>query len=246
MRGGQSMAQARVSVIGAVVLLLVAACSGGEEKKQVEASRSSLTAVSRPIVDIVPAASIGKDGRPVDPALVFAPEAALITVVAQVGEVTGSPLEITWSQVTDKGEKELFTHTVEVASFEAAYSVGKSPGRLTAGTYRVEASLEGESRSTQFEVAAPEETGAAGAGAASGPPASGDSGAVGPPVDPAAGASETNVVTFVDYAPVDPNASRIQVSVLAGVRGGGGRVDVKAAMGGNTRTVSFPTDAGGP
>jgi len=127
------------------VLLLAAACTGGEEE---EGPRSSLALVSRPIVDIVPAASIGEDGQPVDPALVFAPDAPLITVVAQVGEVTGSPMDITWSQVTDEGDQELFTHTVEVASFDAAYSVGESPGELIPGTYRVEATLEGESLST--------------------------------------------------------------------------------------------------
>ena len=157
------------------MLLLAASCtgedSGGKEK---QGSQSSLTLVSRPIVDIVPAADIGKDGQPVDPALVFAPDTPRITIVAQVGEVTGSPMDITWSQVTDEGEVELFTHTVEVASFEAAYSVGKSPGTLTPGTYRVEATLEGESRSTQFEVEAPADTGATGQGATSGPPDSGD------------------------------------------------------------------------
>lgn len=236
------MDRERVPAFCAVVFLLAAACSGGEGK---ERPASPFRQVNRPIVDIVPAASIGEDGQPVDPALVFAPEAPQITLVAQVGEVTGSPMDITWSHVTDEGEVELFTHTVEVASFDAAYSVGESPGTLTPGTYRVEATLEGESLSTQFEVEAPAETGAAGEGATSGPPSSGDSGTVGPPVDPTAGPSETSLFTSVEWAPVDPNASSIKVFVLAGVPGGGGRVEVKATMGGSTRTVSFPTDEAG-
>lgn len=234
------MARVRVSVICAVVLLLAVACSGGEEKEKEKAPRSSLTAVSRPIVDIVPAASIGEDGQPVDPALVFAPNAPRITIVAQVAEVTGSPMDITWSQVTDKGEKKLFTHTVEVASFDAAYSVGKSPGTLTPGTYRVEATLEGESLSTQFEVEAPEGTDAAGESATSGPPASGDSGAVATPVsDVIQQSDEAGVFLAVFHSPVDPGASIITV-LLNGRALGGGRLEGKAMMGGSTRTVSYP------
>jgi hypothetical protein len=154
-------------------------------------------------------------------------------------------MDITWSQVTDEGEQDLFTHTVEVASFQTAYSVGESPGVLTPGTYRVEATLEGESLSTQFEVQAPEGTGSAGEGATSGPPTSGDSGAVGPPVLAPGGPSETSIFTLLEWGPVDPTASTIKVFVIAGVSGGGGRVEVEATMGGNTRTVSFPTDETG-
>lgn len=139
-------------------------------------------------------------------------------------------MDITWSQVTEEGEQELFTHTVEVSSFEAAYSVGENPGVLIAGTYRVEATLEGESRSTQFEVEAPEETAAAGQGATSAPPASGDSGAVATPVS---GLPEgSGVFIHVLEAPVDYGPPVIEVGVAAYLPGGGGRLDAKATMGG--------------
>lgn len=237
------MARVRVPVLWVVVVLLAAACSGAEEDEV--GPKASLTPVSRPIVDIVPAASIDEEGQPVDPTLVFAPDAPRITIVARAGEVTGSPMDITWSQVTDEGEQELFTHTVEVGSFDAAYSVGENPGTLTPGTYRVEATLEGESLSTQFEVEASGGAEAAGQGATSGPPSSGDSGAVGPPIAPGQGASGTALLTFLDYEPVDPNAARIQLMIIAGLEGGSGRVEAKATIGGNTRTVSFPTDEQG-
>lgn len=113
------------------------------------APRSSLTRVTRSIVGIIPAADIDEDGQPVDPALAFPADAPKITVVAQAGEVMDSPMDLTWYQVTEKGEQELFTHTVEVGSFDAAYSVGDSPGLLTPGTYRVEAVLEGQSQETR-------------------------------------------------------------------------------------------------
>lgn len=232
------MARVRVPVLW-VVVLLAAACSGAEEDEV--GPKASLTPVSRPIVDIVPAASIDEEGQPVDPTLVFAPDAPRITIVARAGEVTGSPMDITWSQVTDEGEQELFTHTVEVGSFDAAYSVGENPGTLTPGTYRVEATLEGESLSTQFEVEASGEAEAAGQGATSGPPSSGDSGAVGPPIAPGQ-VDETALFTFLNHEPVDPNAARIQLMIMAGLEGGSGRVEAKAGMGGGFRTLSFPTD----
>ena len=235
----------RVPVFFSLMLLLAASCSGGgsgEEEK--EGSQSSLTAVSRPIVDIVPAADIEKDGQPVDPALVFAPDAPRITVVAQVGEVTGSPMDITWFQVTDEGEEELFTHTVEVSSFEAAYSVGKSAGTLTPGTYRVEATLEGESLSTQFEVQAPEETGATGQGATSGPPSSGDSGAVATPASDPPQSGEASADFVVMWDPVDPDPPKITLVFSATLPGGDGSVEAQATMGGNTRSVSYALVAG--
>lgn len=231
-----------------VVVMLAAACTGsggaeGDRGSSDEPGGDPFTEVNRPIVAIVSAGSIDEDGQPVDPTLSFAPDVPLITVVARAGEVTGSPMDLTWIHVTAEGEQELFTHTVEVASFDAAYSVGESPGALTPGTYRVEATLEGESLSTEFEVTGSEGTGAEGQGATSGPPSSGDSGAVGPAFAPGeAQPSATLLETFLDHAPVDPNAPKIVLTILAGVRGGGGKVEAKVTMGGSTRTRSFPTD----
>ncbi len=84
------------------------------------------------------------------PGSLFPADTPQITIVAHAGEVSGSGsgMNLAWFQVTDEGETRLFTHTVEVGSFDAAYSVGTNPGTLAPGTYRVEAALEGESMST--------------------------------------------------------------------------------------------------
>jgi hypothetical protein len=236
--GRAELVRVRVLALLSVVLLLAASCSGGEGE---ERPASPFRAVNRPIVDIVPASDIGEGGQPVDPGFAFDPAAPQITVVAQVGEVTGSPMDLTWYRVTDEGEEELFTHTVGVASFEAAYSVGESPGALAFGRYRVEATLEGESRSTQFEVVAPE--GATDQSATSGPPASGDSGAVATPVS---GLPEGSGVSIhVLQSPIDYGPPMIEVGVSAYLPGGGGTLQAKATMAGNTRTVSYPVTGAG-
>jgi hypothetical protein len=221
------------------MLLLTSNCSGGGEDEQEQAL--SLTAVDRPIVAIVPAAAIDEDGQPVDPSYVFAPDTPTITIVARAGEVSGSPMDISWTQVAAEGDRELFTHTVEVASFDAAWSVGRSPGLLTPGTYRVEATLEGERLSTSFEVVAGGGTGSAAEGATSGPPVSGDHGMVASPVGDDLDTTGNSLWPHLDHAPTDPDASTIGLSIVAG--GGLARVDATVTMGGNSRTQSFRKDS---
>ncbi len=117
-----------------------------------EEPASSLTVVDDSIVGIIPAADIDEDGQPIDPGFSFSADAPQITIVVQAGKSTGSPMDLTWFQLPDAGEQVLFTHTVQVASFQTAYSVGTNPGTLAAGTYRVDVAFEGDSRSTQFDV----------------------------------------------------------------------------------------------
>lgn len=227
----------RLLVVGA---MLAAACmgsdgAGGDRGPAEQSDADPFTDATGPVLAIVPATGITDDGRPVDPTLVFGSDVPSITVVAQAGEVPGSPMDITWFQVTAEDDQELFTHTVEVSSFDGAYSVGENPGALAPGTYRVEATLEGESMSVEFEVTDPEETAAAGQGATSGPPSSGDSGAVSPPDEPVE--LELFLWPYLDYAPIDPDAATIGLLILSG--GGSQRLEAKATMGGNTRTRSF-------
>ena len=81
-----------------------------------------------------------------EPSFTFSPDEPQIAVIIQTGEITGSTLDIVWTRVAAEGEQErLFSHTVEVSSHERAYSIGKNPGSLTTGTYRVVATLEGHS-----------------------------------------------------------------------------------------------------
>ncbi|MEP7228326.1 MAG: hypothetical protein ABI785_13240, partial [Gemmatimonadales bacterium] len=204
----------------------------------------------RSILGIIPAVDIGEDGQPVDAGFTFPPDTPQITLVAVAGEITGSAMDLTWFQVTDEGDVELFTHTVELGSFQAAFSVGTNPGTLTSGTYRVDATLEGESLSTTFQVKAPEGAAAiplrAGAGVASaigqdatsGPPASGTSGAVNTPFSEAS-ESDAAVELMVFDSPVDYYFPRITIVVRTDLPGGDGRVEARAMMGGSTRTVSF-------
>ena len=72
--------------------------------------------------------------------------------VVQTGEVADSAVDITWFQVVDDGEHELFTHSVNVIDFQTASRSAPDPGLLAAGTYRVEAAVAGESLRTRFEV----------------------------------------------------------------------------------------------
>lgn len=105
-----------------------------------------------PIIGMIPGASLDKNGALVDPKFTFDPTEPQITVVVQVGKVSGSPLTITWYQETEGGDQKLFAHDVEVAAYDQAYSIGKNPGTLASGTYKVIAALEGQTEETEFDV----------------------------------------------------------------------------------------------
>ena len=84
-------------------LLLATACTGdAEDPKQPE---SPFSEANRSIIGIIAAADIGEDGQPADPGFVFAPDAPQITVVAHVGDVTGSEMELTWFRGSGDGEE---------------------------------------------------------------------------------------------------------------------------------------------
>src|SRR5574341_1000205 len=105
-----------------------------------------------PIIGMIPGASLDKNGALVDPKFTFDPTEPQITVVVQVGKVSGSPLTITWYQETEGGDQKLFAHDVEVAAYDRAYSIGKNPGTLASGTYKVIAALEGQTEEMEFDV----------------------------------------------------------------------------------------------
>jgi hypothetical protein len=224
------------------------------------ASDSPFTEVTDAIVSIIPAVGIDEEGQPVEPGFNFSPDTPQITIVVQAGEVAGSPMNLTWFQVTDDGEQELFTHAVEVASFQSAWSVGDNPGMLADSSYRVDATFEGQAMSTTFRVGVPDGPpfalaagsraldahGAGGQGGAnSGPPTSGDSGVLGPRADLETGAASTFLDAWLEYEPMDPGARDIMLGIGAGAVGGAARVEVNVQMGGNLQTVSYPTRADG-
>lgn len=107
-----------------------------------------------PIVAVTIASSIDDKGQPVNPRFTFPPDERQLTVFVQVGEITGSPLDITWTKTSDDGDQKLFEHTVEVKTWDRAFSIGKNPGRLAPGSYKAAVTLEGHKREVEFDVVA--------------------------------------------------------------------------------------------
>jgi hypothetical protein len=176
------------SVIGASILQLgiAAACSlGGAVQAEPVAPEPT-----GPIVSLAVASSFDEQGRLVDPAFTFSPDQPQITVIVQVGQGFTTPLEIVWYQVTEESEEQLFAVTLAVAALDRAYSVGQNPGTLAPGTYRVTATLDGQTQETEFDVAGepPETTANTGGSAAGEPPVAGPSGTT-PQASPAPSAS---------------------------------------------------------
>ena len=70
-----------------------------------------------------------------------------------------------------------------------------------------------------------------------GPPVSGDSGAVGPAIDPdTVFSADTFLAAWLSQEPVDPGVHDIVLEVDAGLEGGGGGVEAYVEMGGSTRS----------
>lgn len=147
------MNKRRVSVAGVLLLPLVAtACTGGgSDKKPV----LPVVRPVGPILSMVPATTFDGSGRPIDPRFTFAPDHPKITVIAQVGQVHESPLTFTWYRLADGAAQRLFQDSVEVTTWDRAYSVGENPGTLASGAYRVDASLEGDTQRLEFVVSHP-------------------------------------------------------------------------------------------
>jgi len=114
-----------------------------------------------PIAAMMMASSIDDHGQAVKPQFTFPPDEKQITVIVRVGEVTGSLLNLTWYRISKDRDERLFEHTVDVNSYDRAYSTGKNPGafgnfKLATGTYKIIATLEGQKREVGFDVSVPE------------------------------------------------------------------------------------------
>jgi hypothetical protein len=158
-----------------------------------------------PIVTMLVAAPELDTGRPLTPTFTFDAQAPGMMVLVQVGQITNAPLDLVWYQVTDSGQQKLFEHTVQVAAFDWAYSIGKNPGALASGTYKVVASLQGQTQSVEFDVTQKAATGGAPVSAQQGqPPVDGGSGETASPVSPTS-----------SYLPTPQSAAGCQVSLLA-------------------------------
>lgn len=152
----------------AVVMALLAgavACSKSSTREASsttnakEASSGTKTALppvdlKGPILAVVMASSIDDKGQPVNPRFTFPPDERQLTMIVQVGQITGSPLDITWYKTSDDGDQKLFQHTVEVKTYDRAFSIGKNRGRLAPGSYKAAVTLEGHTREVEFDIAA--------------------------------------------------------------------------------------------
>ena len=167
-----SLSGRRTYALWIALFLLAGACSGDT------AEESGLRAgvVEGPIAGLLVASSFDERGFAVDPTFTFTPDQEQMTVVVYAGEITGSPIDITWYRVGEEDqEEELFNHSLEIGSLETAYSTGVNPGTLASGTYRARVDLEGTTRTIEWDVAEEGETAAAEA-AEGQPPVPGPSG----------------------------------------------------------------------
>lgn len=167
---------------GSLVIVVVALSCTSDTANQEESSIRAGELESH-LMGMVVAPTMTRQAQPVDPTFSFAPDQTEIVVIIQVGKLDADPpLDITWYRISPDGEEELFTHTVEVASFDRAFSVGLNEGTLAQGAYRVAATLNGQTAELSFAVGVAvvdgEGAGSSGSEGEGTPPVPGDSGAV--------------------------------------------------------------------
>lgn len=150
MNGG-NMSNARLRISLTTLLFVSLACSGTSNLFEQAAPPQS-----GPILSMIPASAVDERGQAVDSKFSFDPSTAEIAVVAQVGNLDApAPMTITWYQVTDQGDLQLFVDTVQVSALERAWSIGKNPGTLTPGPYKIKAALNGETQELLVSVNQP-------------------------------------------------------------------------------------------
>jgi hypothetical protein len=107
-----------------------------------------------PIISMLPATSVDeKTGKSIDPKFTFSSTDPQIAVIIQLGAVTDSHLTVTWYQVIGKSDQKLFEDTISVAANDRAFSIGKNPGTLAAGDYKVIAALGNQTQEADLTVA---------------------------------------------------------------------------------------------
>jgi hypothetical protein len=108
------------------------------------------------IISIEPGGSVDNNGQVADAKYIFAPTDPQMEVVVQVGSLSSpAPMTVTWVQVTDAGDQKLFTDTVQVSGLDRAFSIGKNPGTLAEGDYKIVAALNGQTQQIEVSVAQP-------------------------------------------------------------------------------------------
>ena len=162
---------AHQTVVVFVLLLLLGTmhCSKPHKGEVVAETGSSHTSspyvppveTKGPIIAMMMASSIDDHGKAVNPRFTFPPDEKQITVIVRVGKVTGSLLNLTWYKISDDGDGKLFEHTIDVKTYDQAYSIAKNPVafgnfKLATGNYKIIATLEGQKREVDFDVSVPD------------------------------------------------------------------------------------------
>jgi len=156
MKGAFLGRPSRRTLCALVVVLLLGAVAC---RKQVGVESSKKVApappveAKGPIIAMVMASSVDAKGRVINPRFNFPQKEPQITAIVRVGKIAGSPLNVAWYKTSDDGDEKLFQHQIQVKSNDRAFSVGKNPGRaLAAGTYKVVATLEGQTQEMNWDV----------------------------------------------------------------------------------------------
>lgn len=115
------------------------------------------SAIKGALVAMMIASSINDKGQLVNPRFTFPRDEKQITAVVQLGKTTVSTLTVAWYQKSDEGEdKKLFEQQIQVKSNDLAFSTGKNPGPLLlVGSYKVVATIGGETKEVEFDIAPP-------------------------------------------------------------------------------------------
>jgi hypothetical protein len=139
-----------------VTLLLTMSCSYLRRSATSQKAPSPPVEVKDPIISMVMASSIDAKGQLVNPRFTFPQNEPQMTAVVRVGKIKGSQLKVTWYKTSESGDEKLFEHQIQVKSNDRAFSVGKNAsGTLLAGTYKVVATLEGQTKDMEFDVSPP-------------------------------------------------------------------------------------------
>lgn len=141
----------------ALVIVLFLGAVACRKQAGVESSKKVAPAppveAKGPIIAMLIASSVDAEGRAVNPRFNFPQKEPQITAIVRVGKIAGSPLNVAWYKTSDDSDEKLFEHQIQVKSNDRAFSVGKNPGKaLAAGTYKVVATLEGQTQEMNWDV----------------------------------------------------------------------------------------------
>jgi hypothetical protein len=138
------------------VILAVASCGHPHSSETTKKGPPPPAEIKDPIISMIMASSIDEKGQLVNPRFSFPQTEKEITAVVYLGNIKGSQLTVTWYKTSDDGDTKLFEHQIQVKSREHAFSVAKNPaGLMSAGTYKVVATLDGQTEDTEFDIIPP-------------------------------------------------------------------------------------------